>query len=108
MGWNYLYDGGYSSWYYFSTTVPRGKLLIGWQYLEYNGVYNWYYFSTTVPRGKMQIGWQYLSYNGESNWYYFRTANGVPSTGAAGSMCTGWQTIGGVQYYFNSSGVWVS
>ena len=108
MGWNYLYDGGYSSWYYFSTTVPRGKLLIGWQYLEYNGVYNWYYFSTTIPRGKMQIGWQYLSYNGESNWYYFRTADGVPSTGAAGSMCTGWQTIGGVQYYFNSSGAWVS
>ena len=80
-GWKQLPDG---KWYYFNSD---GKMQTGWLKL---GKY-WYYLNGS---GIMVTGWQKLP---DGNWYYFY-----------GTMaCNETVNIGGVDYTFNSSGIWV-
>ena len=103
----YGYD--WVEWYYANSS---GALLSGWQNI--GGV--WYYFDTNnhtmfsngvyeiggasyffYPSGAMGTGWCKLSqtyYDGSTltNWFY---AN------SSGALQKGWQTIGGVKYYFD-------
>lgn len=82
-GWKQLSDG---NWYYFNSD---GKMQTGWLKL---GKY-WYYLNGS---GIMVTGWQKLA---DGNWYYFYPG---------GTMaCNETVNIGGVDYTFNSSGIWV-
>ena len=95
-----------SVWYFFNSS---GAMQTGWQPI--GGI--WYFFNSS---GAMQTGWQSIS----GIWYFFNSS---------GAMQTGWQFIGGVWYYlyndghmasnetvniggtnysFDDSGVWVS
>ena len=70
---------------------------VGWKMI--NG--KWYYFDS---RSKCLEGWATL--NGKK--YYFKTFTDTHyanhSNGEPGEMCTGYQIIDGVLYYFNSNG----
>jgi len=95
-----------SVWYFFNSS---GAMQTGWQSI--GGI--WYFFNSS---GAMQTGWQSIG----GIWYFFNSS---------GAMQTGWQFIGGVWYYlyddghmasnetvniggtnysFDDSGVWVS
>lgn len=96
-----------NDWYYFGSD---GAMVTS-KWVSYKG--NWYYFNAD---GVMVTN-KWIAYKGD--WYYFN-ADGVMVTSkwiqykndwyyfnASGIMVTGTQTIGGRQYTFNSSGVWV-
>lgn len=75
----------------------------GWCYVDADG------YCLTNSWVKDSVGWCYLNGNGNmtvnewvfdgGNWYYCN---------AAGYMVTGLHNIGGVNYWFNSSGVWIA
>ena len=63
-----------------------------WKECEYNGVIKWYRFD---QNGYMQSGW-YVDTDG--NLYYLSTTH----DGTFGQMLTGWQTIDGKEYFFET------
>ena len=99
-GW--FKSGAY--WYYFNAD---GQMATGW----FKCGNTWYYANSS---GAMQTGWQKIS----GKWYLF-TSDGAMRTGwvqsgsswyylkpGSGEMATGLVTIGGTNYFFNSSGIW--
>ncbi len=79
-GW--VQDG--NIWYFYANNAK----LTGWQMID--GA--WYYFDAN---GVMQTGWLNLG----GTWYY------MYDSGAMAASCT--LTLGGVDYTFDESGVWV-
>ena len=79
-----------NKWYYL---YPNGTMATGWIQIEDK----WFYLNKD---GIMQTGWL----QDEGSWYYLEEQ----SNGHQGEMyCNGTYSIGGVNYIFNSSGVWI-
>ena len=67
-------------WYFYENNTKAN----GWKFI--GGI--WYFFNSS---GAMQTGWQSIG----GVWYFFNSS---------GAMQTGWQSIGGVWYYFYNDG----
>jgi lactocepin len=85
-GW--LYDTGYTAWFYLGTD---GEMQTGWVYDQKDKA--WYYLA---GNGKMVVG-KWL-HDTDGNWYYLS---------GNGKMVTGKQNIGGKTYSFRGNGVWI-
>ncbi len=102
-GWVSQEVDGESNWYY----LQNGSVLTGWQ--KIGG--SWYYLDPemltdgNVVDGKRYLfsasgvwvsgdGWKRLYWGNNDYWYYLKNSEYV----------TGWQTIGGKQYYFKDWG----
>ncbi len=78
-GW--LYSG---AWYYLDA---NGAMVTGWVYVG-----AWYYMGSN---GAMATGWLY-----DSGYWYYLTGSGAMAANTT-------LNIGGVNYTFNGSGVWI-
>ena len=128
-GWSFVLNGGLplnsswakiqipdkngnliSRWYFFDA---KSTMVTGWMQDQSTG--NWYYMNTGKGEleGQMVLGWV-LDTN-TNLWYYMDENNGVMTRGwhhdpqdgrwyymnNSGAMLTGWQHIGGKDYFFN-------
>ena len=128
-GWSFVLNGGLplnsswakiqipdkngnliSRWYFFDA---KSTMVTGWMQDQSTG--NWYYMNTQKGEleGQMVLGWV-LDTN-TNLWYYMDENNGVMTRGwhhdpqdgrwyymnNSGAMLTGWQHIGGKDYFFN-------
>lgn len=128
-GWSFVLNGGLplnsswakiqipdkngnliSRWYFFDA---KSTMVTGWMQDQSTG--NWYYMNTEKGEleGQMVLGWV-LDTN-TNLWYYMDENNGVMTRGwhhdpqdgrwyymnNSGAMLTGWQHIGGNDYFFN-------
>ena len=76
--------------------IRNNQLITGW--LK-DGKY-WYYLDEET--GRMVTGWNELIWNNEESKYYFSTE--TTENYPEGAMITGYQTIDGKQFHFDSSG----
>ena len=128
-GWSFILNGGLplnsswakiqipdshgnlvSRWYFFDS---KSTMVTGWMQDPYTK--NWYFMNTGkgALEGQMVLGWV-LDTN-TNKWYYMDEDNGVMTRGwhkdpqdgrwyymdNSGAMLTGWQNIGGKNYFFN-------
>ena len=128
-GWSFVLNGGLplnsswakiqipdshrklvSRWYFFDS---RSTMVTGW--MQDPSTKNWYFMNTGkgALEGQMVLGWV-LDTN-TNKWYYMDEDNGVMTRGwhkdpqdgrwyymdNSGAMLTGWQNIGGKNYFFN-------
>lgn len=128
-GWSFVLNGGLplnSSWAKIQIPDKNGNLISRWYYFDSKSTMvtgwmqdpstgNWYYMNTGKGEleGQMVLGWV-LDTN-TNLWYYMDENNGVMTRGwhhdpqdgrwyymnNSGAMLTGWQHIGGKDYFFN-------
>ena len=128
-GWSFVLNGGLplnSSWAKIQIPDKNGNLISRWYFFDAKSTMvtgwmqdpstgNWYYMNTGKGEleGQMVLGWV-LDTN-TNLWYYMDENNGVMTSGwhhdpqdgrwyymnNSGAMLTGWQHIGGKDYFFN-------
>ena len=128
-GWSFVLNGGLplnSSWAKIQIPDKNGNLISRWYFFDAKSTMvtgwmqdpstgNWYYMNTQKGEleGQMVLGWV-LDTN-TNLWYYMDENNGVMTRGwhhdpqdgrwyymnNSGAMLTGWQHIGGKDYFFN-------
>lgn len=128
-GWSFVLNGGLplnSSWAKIQIPDKNGNLISRWYFFDAKSTMvtgwmqdpstgNWYYMNTEKGEleGQMVLGWV-LDTN-TNLWYYMDENNGVMTRGwhhdpqdgrwyymnNSGAMLTGWQHIGGKDYFFN-------
>ena len=128
-GWSFVLNGGLplnSSWAKIQIPDKNGNLISRWYFFDAKSTMvtgwmqdpstgNWYYMNTVKGEleGQMVLGWV-LDTN-TNLWYYMDENNGVMTRGwhhdpqdgrwyymnNSGAMLTGWQHIGGKDYFFN-------
>ena len=128
-GWSFVLNGGLplnSSWAKIQIPDKNGNLISRWYFFDAKSTMvtgwmqdpstgNWYYMNTRKGEleGQMVLGWV-LDTN-TNLWYYMDENNGVMTRGwhhdpqdgrwyymnNSGAMLTGWQHIGGKDYFFN-------
>ena len=128
-GWSFVLNGGLplnSSWAKIQIPDNNGNLISRWYFFDAKSTMvtgwmqdpstgNWYYMNTVKGEleGQMVLGWV-LDTN-TNLWYYMDENNGVMTRGwhhdpqdgrwyymnNSGAMLTGWQHIGGKDYFFN-------
>ena len=128
-GWSFVLNGGLplnSSWAKIQIPDKNGNLISRWYFFDAKSTMvtgwmqdpstgNWYYMNTGKGEleGQMVLGWV-LDTN-TNLWYYMDENNGVMTRGwhhdpqdgrwyymnHSGAMLTGWQHIGGKDYFFN-------
>lgn len=128
-GWSFVLNGGLplnSSWAKIQIPDKNGNLISRWYFFDAKSTMvtgwmqdpstgNWYYMNTGKGEleGQMVLGWV-LDTN-TNLWYYMDENNGVMTRGwhhdpqdgrwyymnNSGAMLTGWQHIGGKDYFFN-------
>lgn len=128
-GWSFVLNGGLplnSSWAKIQIPDSHGKLVSRWYFFDSRSTMvtgwmqdpstkNWYFMNTGkgALEGQMVLGWV-LDTN-TNKWYYMDEDNGVMTRGwhkdpqdgrwyymdNSGAMLTGWQNIGGKNYFFN-------
>ena len=128
-GWSFVLNGGLplnSSWAKIQIPDKNGNLISRWYFFDAKSTMvtgwmqdpstgNWYYMNTEKGEleGQMVLGWV-LDTN-TNLWYYMDENNGVMTRGwhhdpqdgrwyymnNSGAMFTGWQHIGGKDYFFN-------
>ena len=128
-GWSFVLNGGLplnSSWAKIQIHDSHGNLVSRWYFFDSKSTMvtgwmqdpstkNWYFMNTGkgALEGQMVLGWV-LDTN-TNKWYYMNEDNGVmirgwhkdPQDGRwyymdnSGAMLTGWQNIGGKNYFFN-------
>ncbi len=128
-GWSFVLNGGLplnSSWAKIQIPDKNGNLISRWYFFDAQSTMvtgwmqdpstgNWYYMNTQKGEleGQMVLGWV-LDTN-TNLWYYMDENNGVMTRGwhhdpqdgrwyymnNSGAMLTGWQHIGGKDYFFN-------
>ena len=128
-GWSFVLNGGLplnSSWAKIQIPDSHGNLVGRWYFFDSKSTMvtgwmqdpstkNWYFMNTGkgALEGQMVLGWV-LDTN-TNKWYYMNEDNGVMTRGwhkdpqdgrwyymdNSGAMLTGWQNIGGKNYFFN-------
>lgn len=128
-GWSFVLNGGLplnSSWAKIQIPDSHGNLVSRWYFFDSKSTMvtgwmqdpstkNWYFMNTGkgALEGQMVLGWV-LDTN-TNKWYYMNEDNGVMTRGwhkdpqdgrwyymdNSGAMLTGWQNIGGKNYFFN-------
>ena len=128
-GWSFVLNGGLplnSSWAKIQIPDSHGNLVSRWYFFDSKSTMvtgwmqdpstkNWYFMNTSkgALEGQMVLGWV-LDTN-TNKWYYMNEDNGVMTRGwhkdpqdgrwyymdNSGAMLTGWQNIGGKNYFFN-------
>ena len=128
-GWSFVLNGGLplnSSWAKIQIPDSHGNLVSRWYFFDSKSTMvtgwmqdpstkNWYFMNTVkgALEGQMVLGWV-LDTN-TNKWYYMNEDNGVMTRGwhkdpqdgrwyymdNSGAMLTGWQNIGGKNYFFN-------
>ena len=128
-GWSFVLNGGLplnSSWAKIQIPDSHGNLVSRWYFFDSKSTMvtgwmqdpstkNWYFMNTGKGdlEGQMVLGWV-LDTN-TNKWYYMNEDNGVMTRGwhkdpqdgrwyymdNSGAMLTGWQNIGGKNYFFN-------
>lgn len=128
-GWSFILNGGLplnSSWAKIQIPDSHGNLVSRWYFFDSKSTMvtgwmqdpstkNWYFMNTGkgALEGQMVLGWV-LDTN-TNKWYYMDEDNGVMTRGwhkdpqdgrwyymdNSGAMLTGWQNIGGKNYFFN-------
>ncbi len=128
-GWSFVLNGGLplnSSWAKIQIPDSHGNLVSRWYFFDSKSTMvtgwmqdpstkNWYFMNTGkgALEGQMVLGWV-LDTN-TNKWYYMDEDNGVMTRGwhkdpqdgrwyymdNSGAMLTGWQNIGGKNYFFN-------
>lgn len=128
-GWSFVLNGGLplnSSWAKIQIPDSHGNLVSRWYFFDSKSTMvtgwmqdpstkNWYFMNTVkgALEGQMVLGWV-LDTN-TNKWYYMNEDNGVMTRGwhkdpqdgrwyymdNSGAMLTGWQNIGGNNYFFN-------